>query len=324
MQPTLCRQKKILITGGAGFIGTALCKRLSQHNQLLVFDNKRRFTLAYFQKDLNQKNINFIEGDILDRETLKKEVLNFKPQIVIHLAAMAGVSSYYQEPLKTMEVNAIGTYNLLQIIKDLKLEQFIYFSSSEVYGHLAVGATKEDGMTGQGSLDQLRWTYSISKLAGEALTFAFAHQYKIPITSIRPFNVYGPGQLGEGAIAIFAPLALKNEPIKITGDGNQIRTWCYIDDFVDAVLLILESKKALGQIFNIGNPSGVLTIAVLAQRIIFLSHSESNLKFVPHIGEDINLRIPNIQKAKDLLGFNPKISLEEGLKQTIKWYKQLK
>ncbi len=317
----MIKGKRIFITGGQGFIGTSLCKALSKSNKIMTFDNLRRNAFQYFQKDINKKNTRNVVGDILDRNFLKKTVSDFKPNIVLHLAAMAGVSDYYHQPVKTMEVNAVGTYSVLEAIKDLRLERLVYFSTSEVYGPMAFGA-KEDGVTAQGQLKQRRWTYGISKLAGEGLTFAYAVQYGIPVTSIRPFNIYGPGQVGEGAIQIFARRAIENQEIRITGDGNQIRAWCYIDDFIDAMMAILERKEAVGEIFNIGNPSGTITTYNLAKVIIALAKSRSKMKFIPHIEVDIELRVPSIQKAGKLLDYRPKVELEEGITRSIKWYRE--
>lgn len=317
----MIKGKRIFITGGQGFIGTALCKTLSKNNKIMTFDNLRRNSFQYFQKDINKKNIQSVVGDILDKEFLKKTVNDFRPDIVLHLAAMAGVSDYYKQPVKTMEVNAIGTYSVLEAIKNLNLERLVDFSTSEVYGPMAFGA-KEDGATAQGQLKQRRWTYGISKLAGEGLTFAYAAQYGIPVTSVRPFNIYGPGQVGEGAIQIFIRRAINNQEIQITGDGNQIRAWCYIDDFIDALMAILEKNEAVGEIFNIGNPAGTVTTYNLAKTIIALAESKSKMRFIPHIEVDIELRVPNIQKAGKLLGFRPKIELDDGIKKSIKWYRQ--
>ncbi|EKD90416.1 MAG: hypothetical protein ACD_31C00005G0042 [uncultured bacterium] len=312
--------KRIFITGGAGFIGAAVTKKLFNKNKILIYDNYRRDSLQFFIKN-KPANIQIIEGDILNTELLKGAIEIFKPDYVLHLAAMAGVSDYYKQPVKTMEINAIGTYSVLEAVKEIPLERFVYFSTSEVYGPLVYGA-KEDGNTAQGDIKQVRWTYGISKLAGEGLSFSYAQQYKIPTSSIRPFNIYGPGQVGEGGVQIFITKAINDETIHVTGNGNQIRAWCYIDDLVLGLEAILTSKEAVGEIFNIGNPAGTITILNLAQTIIRLSGSKSKIEFIPHPGVDIDLRVPNIGKASKILKFTPGIDLEEGLKRSIEWYKK--
>jgi nucleoside-diphosphate-sugar epimerase len=147
-------------------------------------------------------------------------------------------------------------------------------------------------------------------------------QYRLPTLSIRPFNIYGPGQVGEGAIHTFIHKALRGEALGIHNDGSQIRAWCYIDDIVDGILLCLEKPEAVGQAFNIGNPRSVCTIYDLARRIIHLSASESQAVLVDWRYADVELRIPNIDKARNLLGFEPKVDLEEGLLRTIDWYRE--
>ncbi|MBN1384061.1 MAG: NAD-dependent epimerase/dehydratase family protein [Elusimicrobia bacterium] len=314
--------KKIFLTGGYGFIGSALCERLVKDNKLIIFDNERRNALKYTNL-LSNKNITAVTGDILDKSSFSETIHKHKPDIVIHLAAMAGVSDYFRHPKKTMEVNMIGTYNVLESVKDLKLEKFLNFSTSEVYGPFIFRA-KENEPTTQGEVKMSRWTYSVSKLAAEHLCFAYQKQYNLPLVSVRPFNIYGPGQVGEGAIKIFAPLAMKNKEISVTGDGNQIRAWCYIDDMADAVIMILENNNVIGEVFNIGNPRGTITILGLVEKIINLTGSSSKIKFIPHPNEDIVLRVPDIKKAEKLLGFRPKVDFDEGLARTIEWYKKVK
>ncbi|QQG47091.1 MAG: NAD-dependent epimerase/dehydratase family protein [Candidatus Woesebacteria bacterium] len=316
----MIKNKRILITGGAGFIGSTLVRKLAANNDIVVYDNLRRDAMKYFPKENGISDVNFVKGDILDANLLRGVTSFFKPQIVFHLAAMAGVTDYYRQPTKTMEVNAVGTYNVLQSVKDLPIERFIYFSTSEVYGPTVFGV-KEDAPTAQGELKQMRWCYGISKLAGESLVFSYSQEFKLPLTSIRPFNIYGPGQVGEGAIQIFIRKALSNLPIEVTGNGNQIRAWCYIDDLVSATLTAAQEKKALGEIFNVGNPEGTVTILSLAKIIIRLSNSKSKISFVPHKGVDIDLRVPNVQKAEEILRYQPKVDLESGLLKSIAWYR---
>lgn len=314
------KNKKIFISGGCGFIGSALIQRLVLHNKLVVFDNYRRNALQYFTLP-SKKNLNFIKGDILDLDLLKHSVKGC--DIIIHLAAMAGVSSYYEFPVKTMEVNFLGTRNLLTVARQLHPELFLNFSTSEVYGPFA-DHVNENSLTSQGSpLDQ-RWTYSVSKLAAEHLAFAFMREYNIPVVSIRPFNIYGPGQVGEGAIQIFINKALKNDEISVTGNGKQIRAWCYIDGLVEGVLACIKNKNALGKTFNIGNPGASVTTIDLARKIIGLIKSKSKCNFVSHSGTDIMVRIPDIMMARRILQYRPKIDLTDGLSMAINWYRRIR
>jgi len=309
---------RILITGGAGFIGTAILKRLLPRNKVVVYDNLRRDALQFFPHR-NHRNLEMIQGDILDREELRRAVDGV--DTVIHLAAIAGVSSYYRMPRRTMEVNLIGTYNVLESVREMKIYRFLDFSTSEIYGpHIFRAA--EDGGTHQGNIKDPRWTYAISKLAAERFSWCYQHELGLPVVSVRPFNIFGPGQVGEGAIQIFIRQALTNKPITITGDGVQIRAWCYITDMVDAVLRALERPEAVGETFNIGNPENTVTMVGLAKTIRRLTKSKSRLRFSPHQGVDVDLRVPSIKKAQRLLNFKPKVDMEDGLVKTIKWYKE--
>ncbi|MFC1730160.1 NAD-dependent epimerase/dehydratase family protein [candidate division KSB1 bacterium] len=314
----MLKDKVIFITGGAGFIGTALCGRFHKNNKIILYDNGHRNALQYFDfKD--HENVTVIEGDILDKELLKKSVKN--ADIVIHAAAIAGVSSYYKMPLKTMQVNMVGTYTLLEVIREIDIELMMYFSTSEIYGPHVFRA-HEQGETIQGDLKDARWTYSISKLAAEKLCYCYFWEEKVPFIAVRPFNVYGPGQVGEGAIQIFTTKALNNEDIIITGDGVQIRSWCYIDDFADAIEACSDRVKIVGNSFNIGNPQATVTILELANKVKNILGSQSNIVFHEHMGVDVQLRVPDISKAQKMLGFDPKVSLEEGLEKTINWYRE--
>jgi nucleoside-diphosphate-sugar epimerase len=162
----------------------------------------------------------------------------------------------------------------------------------------------------------------VSKLATEHLAHNYYKQYNLPALSIRPFNIYGPGQVGEGAIHRFIVRALTGEDLEVHNDGSQIRAWCYVDDIVEGVLLCMEKPEAVGQAFNIGNPRSVCTIYDLARHIVRLCESQSQIKFVSWNNADVELRIPNIDKARKLLGYHPKVDLEEGLLCTIDWYRK--
>ncbi|MFC1576157.1 NAD-dependent epimerase/dehydratase family protein [Candidatus Omnitrophota bacterium] len=310
--------KKIFMTGGAGFIGTALIRRLIDDNKIVVYDTLHRNALGEAGL-LKHPNITLIRGDVLDEEKLKKAIKN--SNVILHLAAIAGIDTVIKSPTTTMQVNMIGTYNVLKAAMTLdKVERFIDFSTSEVYGSYAYKLEERDD-TKMGAVGEARWTYAISKLAGEHLAHSYYKEFGLPAISIRPFNIYGPGQVGEGAIHAFVTRALKNENIHITGDGDQIRSWCYIDDIVDAIMLCMDKKEAVGEVFNIGNPKGTLTILSLAEKIAELCETKSKILFKAKSYVDVKLRIPDIEKAKRILGYKPVVDLDDGLKRTIEWYK---
>jgi UDP-glucose 4-epimerase len=311
--------KRIFITGGAGFIANALIKELVDQNKIIVFDNFHRDTLT--ESGLSDHpNITIIKADVLDMDTLTSSMKG--SDIVIHAAGIAGIDTVIKDPVKTMRVNMIGTANALEAARVNQIkDRFIDFSTSEVFGSMAFKSTEAD-QTVSGSAGEARWTYAVSKLAGEHLAHAYYHQYKLPVVTIRPFNVYGPGQTGEGAIQIFIKRALRNEDIHIDGDGNQIRAWCYVDDFIDCLFRCIENKNAIGQSFNIGNSRAVITILGLAQTVCRVLNSKSKIVFDPPLSADIALRIPSVHKSEELLGFKAKVDLEEGISKTAVWMEQ--
>ncbi|MFZ2489540.1 MAG: NAD-dependent epimerase/dehydratase family protein, partial [Anaerolineae bacterium] len=311
--------KRILLTGGLGFIGTALARQLLEHNEVVIYDNGHRNSL----KDsglTEHANLQIVAGDVLDAGALAAAVRDC--QVVVHLAAIAGVDTVLQMPVMTMKVSIIGTYNALEAaLTEPKIERFIDFSTSEVFGAYAYKVVESD-VTTVGAVGEARWTYAVSKLATEHLAHNYYRQYGLPALSIRPFNIYGPGQVGDGAIHTFIRRALRNEPLHIHNDGSQIRAWCYIDDIVSAVMLALEKPAAIGEAFNIGNPRSVCTIYDLARQIVRLAGSQSEIIFVKWPHTDIELRVPNISKARTVLGYEPQVDLEEGLARTIEWYRE--
>ena len=315
----MIKNKKILLTGGAGFIGTRLCELLSDNNEILIYDNLNRNSIKNTNL-LNKENIKLVQGDILDLSHVKSTVNEFKPNIVIHLAAVAGIDTVIKNPVMTMKVNMLGTYNVLEALKDYKIDRFIDFSTSEVFGSYAY-KVDEQHTTNLAPVGEARWTYSVSKLAGEHLAHSYYKEYGLPVVTVRPFNIYGAGQVGEGAIHQFVIKAINNDQIQIHGDGDQIRSWCYIDDFVNGIMLCLNKKKAIGNSFNIGNPKGTITILMLAKLIKRITNSKSEIIYVPKNYVDVELRIPSIEKAKKILGFVPKYDLDEGLEKTIEWYR---
>ena len=308
--------KTIFITGGAGFIANTLIKHYVENNKIIIYDNFTRDTLTGSGLKDNP-NVKVIEGDVLDYEFLCKSMAG--ADVVIHAAGIAGIDTVIINPVRTMQVNMIGTANALEAarINGVK-DRFIDFSTSEVFGSMAFRSSETDS-TVAGSAGEARWTYAVSKLAGEHLAHAYHRQYKLPIVTVRPFNVYGPGQTGEGAMQIFIKKALKNETIKIDGDGNQIRAWCYVDDFVDCLIRCIEDPKAIGESFNIGNSRAVITILGLAHTVCRILNSKSKIVHEAPLSADIAIRIPSVEKTHELLGFKAKIDLEEGVSKTKNW-----
>jgi len=312
----MIEKKSIFITGGAGFIANVLISRLINDNKIIVYDNFHRDTLSK-SGFADHPNIKVVKGDVLDFKGVCDSMRG--ADIVIHAAAIAGIDTVIRDPVKTMRVNMIGTANVMEaaFLNNIK-DRIVDFSTSEVFGTMAYKSSETD-QTVAGSAGEARWVYAVSKLAGEHLAKAYFNQYKMPVVTIRPFNIYGPGQTGEGALQIFVKRALKNADIRIDGDGNQIRAWCYVDDFIDCLLRCIENEKAVGESFNIGNSRAVITILGLAQTVCRVLKSKSKIVFDPPLSADVELRIPRVDKAEKVLGFKAKVDLEEGIVRTAEW-----
>ncbi len=316
----MIKNKKIFITGGAGFIANSIIMHLVEFNKINAYDNFHRDTLSG-SPYAHHPNLTVIKGDVLDKELLIKSMKG--ADIVVHAAGIAGIDTVIINPVKTMTVNMIGTANTLEaaLINQVK-GRFVDFSTSEIFGSMAYKSTEESN-TVAGSAGEARWVYAVSKLAGEHLTHAYYKQYKLPTVTVRPFNVYGPGQTGEGALQVFIKRALKDEDIFINGDGTQIRAWCYVDDFVDCLLRCIEDPKAVGESFNLGNARAVITTLGLAQTVCRVLNSKSGILFRPQLSADIELRIPSVEKAEKILGFKAKVDLDEGIIRTADYFKTI-
>jgi UDP-glucose 4-epimerase len=315
--------KRIFVTGGAGFIGTALASRLVDDNEIVALDNLHRDALSGTGLADRHPNLTFVQGDVLDAD-LVRELARGATHIV-HAAAIAGVDAVLQSSSRTMRVNLIGTFNALEAAAATvdTLERFVGFSTSEVFGTHAFNV-REGNLSSIGSVGEARWTYAVSKLAGQHMAHAYHDELGVPVVTVNPFNVYGPSQIGGGAIRAFIEAALDGRDLVIHGDGSQIRAWCYVDDMVDALLLCLDRAAAVGHAFNVGNARSAVTIFDLAQRIKRLTKCAGELVFQAIDYTDVELRIPNVQKARELLGWEPKVELDDGLARTIAWYRQRK
>lgn len=316
----MIQNKTIFITGGAGFIANTLIKHYIENNKIIVYDNFHRDTLS--ASDVaGHKNLSIIKGDVLDFAFLKESMKG--ADVVVHAAGIAGIDTVVKDPVRTMEVNMIGTANALKAAQENGVrDRFIDFSTSEIFGSMAFKSTEAD-QTVSGSAGEARWVYAVSKLAGEHLAHAYYKQHSLPVVTVRPFNVYGPGQTGEGALQIFIKKALKNEEIFINGDGAQIRAWCFVDDFVDCLIRCIEDPKAIGESFNLGNARAVMTTLGLAQTICRVLGSTSKISHKPALSADIELRIPSVVKTEEVLGFKAKVDLEEGIAKTAEYFKTL-
>jgi UDP-glucose 4-epimerase len=312
--------KRILITGGAGFIGTTLARRLVDANEIVAYDNLHRDALSGTDLEAHP-SFRLLQGDVLDAEALCEAARGVTH--IVHAAAIAGVDTVLESPVRTMRVNMIGTYNALEAALATidTLERFLDFSTSEVFGTHAFRVS-EGQVSTIGSVGEARWTYAVSKLAGEHMAHAYHDELKLPTVTVHPFNVFGPGQIGGGAIRAFIEAALADRDLTIHGDGSQIRAWCYVDDMVEALLTCLEHPDAVGQAFNVGNPRSAVTIFDLAQRIKRLTGAASEITFQPLHYADVELRIPNVEKGHEILGWEPKVELDDGLEKTIAWYRE--
>ncbi len=309
-------RKNIFITGGSGFISNRLIKELVSDNEITIFDNFSRDTFS--KSNLaDHPNIKVIKGTVMDFDHLKKSMRG--AEIVVHAAAIAGIDTVIKSPTTTMQVNMIGTSNALEAAKQNKVsDRFINFSTSEVFGNYAYKSS-ETCNSSVGSAGEARWTYAVSKLAAEHLSLAYFKEFDLPTVTVRPFNVYGEGQTGEGALQIFIKRALEDKDIHVYGDGNQIRSWCYIDDFISGLIKCIENPNAIGESFNIGNAKSVLTTYGLAQTICRVLNSNSSIIFKPALSADIELRIPSIEKATRMLGFKAETNIDDGILKTSEW-----
>ena len=318
MQPT---GERILVTGGAGFIGSTLIRRIIDDNQVVILDTFGRDALRYHPGLAEHPNLTVHRGSVLDPEAVQRAMQD--AGLVVHCAAVAGIDSVGLKPTRTMRINVIGTWRVLEAAVEAGgVRRFVDFSTSEVFGQRAWKVAESDPTT-VAPVGESRWTYAVSKLATEHMAHAYHDEFGLPVVCLRPFNVYGPRQVGEGAIHHFIRRAVAGEPLLVHGDGSQIRAWCYIDDMVEALCRSLVHEAAVGESFNVGNPVATVTIAGLAERIVRLADSRSEVVHVDRAGPDVELRVPDVEKAARVLDFRADVSLDEGLRRTIDWYRDL-
>ena len=312
------RGERILITGGAGFIGSTLASRIADDNQLVLLDTFTRDSLKHHPGLADHPNITIHKGSVLDPEAVAA-AMDGATQVV-HCAAVAGIDSVGTHPTRTMEVNVIGTWRVLEAaVAAGGIGRFVDFSTSEVFGQRA-WRVSEDDPTVVAPVGEARWTYAVSKLATEHMAHAYHKEHGLPTVCLRPFNCYGPRQVGEGAIHYFIKQAVAGEPVTVHNDGSQIRAWCYVDDLVDALCRSLVLDAAVGESFNIGNAGATVTIRGLAEAVVRLTGGRSPIQFVERAGPDVELRVPDVEKAARMLSFRAPTDLTTGLRKTIAWF----
>lgn len=320
--------EKILITGGAGFIGSHIADALVERNEVVVLDNLSTGRMKNIEHNLGRNGFKFIKGDVRDIEIVRKAAGGCG--IIIHEAAVVGVKHYIEDPLKVLLVNSIGTENVLEVARrnDARV---VFASTSEVYGRSEKLPLSEEGERVLGSTKIDRWCYSTSKAFDEHLCFGYYKKYGLPVVILRYFNSYGPRADGSDystVIPIFINRVLRNKPPQVHGDGKQTRCFTYISDTVEGTLLAAEKKNAVGEIINIGTDVET-PIVELAKKVIGIVGKNLKPEFIPYERfygksyEDIRRRVPDTRKAKRLLSWKPKVGLEEGLRMTVAWYERV-
>jgi len=323
--------KKFLITGVAGFLGSNLLKRMLQEGHHVVgVDNLSMGRLENIQESIDHENFTFLEKDIVKKDTFQGLDTDF--DAVVHLAAFK--IPRYGKTLDTLQINALGSENVLEFGKDHKIK-CVLASTSDVYGMSPDLPFREDGNCVVGNSQVPRWAYAVSKLYDEHLGLAYMEAYDFPVVLMRFFGSYGPNQhlsWWGGPQSVFIEKVMKDEVIPIHGDGQQTRTFTYVDDTVEGIYQCTLQDAANGEIFNIGNGEGEITILNLAHLIKKVSDTPGEVKveMIPYDQiskgrkyQDVMRRVPDTSKAERLLGFKAKVSVEEGMRRTFEWQRNI-
>ena len=306
--------KNTLITGGAGFIGSHLCEKLIKKGyRVICMDNLITGKMENISHLSNNPNFKFIQHDVSKYIDIE-EKLDF----ILHFASPASPIDYQLYPIQTLKVGSLGTHNSLGLAK-AKKAKFLLASTSEVYGDPLVNPQKED-YWGNVNCVGPRGVYDEAKRFAEAITLAYHRTHKIDTKIARIFNTYGPHMRDHDGRAIpnFIDQALNNKPLTVYGDGSQTRSFCYVDDLIEGIYKLMCSN--VNEPVNIGNPKE-MTVLDLAEKTIKLTDSKSRIIYKPLPKDDPKIRCPDIGKAKKELSWLPQVSLEEGLINTISWFK---
>jgi UDP-glucose 4-epimerase len=298
---------KILTTGGVGFIGTAMAHSLiAQGHEVHVLD----------KYDVQLDNCRYFRGSVLDQWAVLDAMEGC--DYVIHLAAVLGVYMSTVHSLECLDVNILGTRNVLECAVKSRVKKVLFASSSEVYGEPKVVPIAETAALAPKS------EYGVSKVVGEEYCRAYYRRFGLPFSIVRFFNVYGDRQRDDFVMSVFTNAAIQGKPLNLNGDGNQVRAFCYVDDVVDGVTKVLFSEKTVGEVYNLGNPEAVISMRELAEKIVRAAgQPESLIQRTPSGSEDrmpardIQQRLPNIGKARETVGFSPRVSLDEGIRRVL-------
>ena len=304
----------IVITGGSGFVGSYLCERLiNDGHNLVVIDNLLTGSRENIRDLMDNENFSFIEHDVQNHIEIENKV-----DYVLHFASAASPKAYTEHPVNTLKAGSIGTLNTLGLAKKHN-SQYLLASTSEVYGDPLISPQNEE-YWGNVNPNGERSMYDEAKRFAEAAVATYSRSYDIKAKIVRIFNTYGPRmQLNDGRVVTnFIFQALKDNNITIYGDGSQTRSFSYVEDTVDGIISLMQSNEY--DVFNIGNPNEI-TVLELAQKIIELTNSKSEIVFKSLPSDDPKQRKPDISKAKSKLGWEPKVNLEDGLIKTIDWVK---
>jgi nucleoside-diphosphate-sugar epimerase len=314
----LANTKNVLITGGFGFIGAHLTALLLQNGFCVtLFDSCewKSSSAAALRLDTNPL-VKRVQGSIMQPNDLESLGSDF--HYIVHAAGVLGIKKVAEQQILTMDVNILGTRNVLEVAcRQTELKRYIQFSTSETYGQFATSLDEDQPsvIPAQGK----RWCYATSKVAGEYLVKAFASERQLPSVIVRPFNVYGPYRYGSNALTTFVKNAIAGEKLIVSGTGQQTRSWCYVGDFVQGVLASLQKDGICGQTFNLGNDKNNISMLDMAKLICEIVGSTSEIEVDGLEIDDVLARKPNIDKARKLLNYEPKIDLRAGIDDVIKW-----
>ena len=318
---------KILITGGAGFIGSHLAEKLLNNgHKVSVLDNLSTGKLSNISHLKGNPDFDYTIDTILHRKVLEQLIKDSDQ--VYHLAAAVGVKYIIDNPLLSLQTNIIGTENVLELANKYK-KKVLVASTSEIYGKSEQIPFKEEDDRLLGSTHISRWSYSSSKAIDEFLALAYYREKKLPVVIVRCFNTVGPRQSGQYGMVLpkFVKNALLDHPLTIYGDGKQSRCFADVADVVEGIIKLMAEKKAEGQIFNIGTTEEI-TIDELAQKIKKMTNSKSKIEYIKYDDayeegfEDMRRRIPDLTKINKMIGFEPKYKLKDILERVIKFYEE--